>query len=103
MGTPFVMVYRVSNLTWTFGRRLVNTPHFAMVNLIAGKQVVPELVQSDFLAEKVVAALRKILPEGAPRTAMLAGLAEVREKLAAGAERPAMERAADAVLAAIGH
>ena len=55
MGTPFVMVYRVSSLTYLLGRSRVKVPHFAMVNLIAGEEVVPELVQQDFTAEKVVA------------------------------------------------
>ena len=54
MGTPFVMVYRVSPLTYLLGRPRVKVPHFAMVNLIAGEEIVPELVQQDFTAEKVV-------------------------------------------------
>ncbi len=101
VGTPFVMVYRVSRLTWLLGRRLVKVPHFAMVNLIAGREIVPELVQSGFTAEKVVASLQEIIPNGPARDRMLAGLAEVREKLKAGSDRPAAERAAEAVLAAL--
>ncbi len=100
-GTPFVMVYRVSPLTWWLGRRLVNVPHFAMVNLIAGREEVPELVQRDFTAEKIVAALREIIPNGPARERMIASFAEVRDKLSAGSERPAAERAADAVLGAL--
>ena len=45
MGTPFVMVYRVSRLTYALGKPRVKVPYFAMVNLIAGEEVVPELVQ----------------------------------------------------------
>ena len=101
MGTPFVMVYRVSPLTWTLGRPLVKVPHFAMPNLIAGREVVPELVQSDFTPEKVVAELRKIIPDGPEREHMLTGLAEVREKLR-GSGMSAADRAAEAVLKAIG-
>ena len=100
MGTPFVMVYRVSTLTYLLGRSRVKVPHFAMVNLIAGKEVVPELVQHDFTAEKVVARLREILPDGQPRNQMLEGLAAVR-KLLQGTNadhlHPA-ERAAEAIL-----
>ncbi len=81
MGTPFVMVYRVSPLTYLLGRPRVKVQHFAMVNLIAGRQVVPELVQQNFTAEKVVAKLREILPEGATRTRMIEGLAEVKSRL----------------------
>ena len=50
MGTPFVMVYRVSDLTYLLGRSRVKVPYFAMVNLIAGEEIVPELVQHDFTA-----------------------------------------------------
>src|SRR5207253_11350211 len=53
-GTPFVMVYRVSALTYLLGRARIKVSHFAMVNLIAGEQVVAELVQHDFTVEKVV-------------------------------------------------
>jgi lipid-A-disaccharide synthase len=81
MGTPFVMVYRVSPLTFLLGRPRVKVQHFAMVNLIAGRKVVPELVQQDFTAEKVVAKLREILPDGTARTRMIAGLAAVKSQL----------------------
>jgi lipid-A-disaccharide synthase len=81
MGTPFVMVYRVSPLTYLLGRSRVNVPHFAMVNLIAGEQVVPELVQQDFTAANVAAQLGKILPDGPAREKMLRGLGDVRARL----------------------
>src|SRR5256712_11691018 len=78
MGLPFVMVYRVSPLTYFLGRPRVKVPHFAMVNLIAGKEIVPELVQRDFTAERVVARLGEILPDGPRRDQMIEGLAGVR-------------------------
>jgi lipid-A-disaccharide synthase len=81
MRTPFVMVYRVSPLTYLLGKPRVKIPHFAMVNLIAGRQVVPELVQHDFTAENIVANLQEILTDGPPRERMIEGLIEVREKL----------------------
>jgi len=99
MGTPFVMVYRVSALTYLLGRPRVKVPHFAMVNLIAGKEIVPELVQHDFTATKVVARLREILPDGHPRNHILEGLASVRKLLQgpnADHLHPA-ERAAEAI------
>ncbi len=103
IGTPFVMVYRVSPLTWALGRPLVQVPFFAMPNLIAGREVVPELVQSEFTAAKVVARLKPLLEDGPARATMQAGLAEVREKLKppGGDERSAAERAAAAVLRAL--
>ena len=58
IGTPFAMVYQVASLTWTLGRRLVKVDRFAMVNLIAERDVVPELVQADFTPQRVCADLR---------------------------------------------
>ncbi|HLO06576.1 MAG TPA: lipid-A-disaccharide synthase, partial [Terriglobales bacterium] len=71
MGTPFVMVYRVSPLTYAVGRPRVKVPYFAMVNLIAGEEVVPELVQQDFTAENVATRLNQILVDGPAREKML--------------------------------
>ena len=88
MSTPFVMVYRVSPLTYLLGRPRVKVSHFAMVNLIAGEEVVPELVQGDFTAEKVVARLQEILPFGPAREKMLEGLSRVKSLLR-GPSRPA--------------
>jgi lipid-A-disaccharide synthase len=100
MGTPFVMVYRVSGLTYLLGKPRVKVPHFAMVNLIAGEEVVPELVQDDFTAESIVRRLREILPDGPARDRMLAKLASVRARLR-GTDANCMhpsERAAVAIL-----
>jgi lipid-A-disaccharide synthase len=83
MNTPFVMVYRVSPLTYRLGKPRVKVPRFAMVNLIAGEEIVPELVQDDFTAEKVVARLKEILPDGPVRDRMLEGLARVKVRLRA--------------------
>ena len=99
MGTPMVVVYRVSPLTWTLGRPLVHVKHFAMVNLIAGELVVPELIQADFTPENVAAKLREILPDGPIREKMDRDLAQVRARLRSSDDpRSAAERAADAVL-----
>jgi lipid-A-disaccharide synthase len=81
MRTPFVMVYRVSPLTYMLGKPRVKVPYFAMVNLIAGERVVPELVQADFTPENVVAQIKEILPDGASRARMLEGLIQVKAKL----------------------
>ena len=101
MGIPFVMVYRVSPLTYFLGRPRVKVPHFAMVNLIGGKEIVPELVQHDFTAERVVRRLNEIIPDGQPRNQMIAGLASVKSLLRGpdpGLLHPA-ERAAEAIVA----
>ena len=81
MGAPFVMVYRVSPLTYFLGRSRVKVPHFAMVNLIAGREIVPELVQDDFTATKVVAGVKEILPDGQARDRMIEDLAAVKTLL----------------------
>ena len=103
MNTPFVMVYRVSPLTYLLGKPRVKVPRFAMVNLIAEEEVVPELVQHDFTAGKVVARLNEILPGGPVRDRMLEGLARVRARLRApqagsGAIEHPADRAADIIL-----
>ena len=100
MGTPFVMVYRVSDLTYLLGRPRVKVPYFAMVNLIAEKEIVPELVQYKFTAQNIGLELNKILPEGDARRKMIARLAEVKARLKgpdSGAVRPA-DRAAGIVM-----
>ena len=100
MGTPFVMVYRVSRLTYLLGKPRIKVSHFAMVNLIAGEEIVPELVQQNFTAEKVVAHLNEVLPYGPARDKMTEGFARVKTRLRGenlGVGHPA-ERAADAVL-----
>ncbi len=103
MNTPFVMVYRVSFLTYLLGKPRVKVPYFAMVNLIAGEQVVPELVQHGFTAQNVVSRLQEILPDGPARARMLNGLALVRARLrvpqdaSAATQHPA-DRAAGVIL-----
>ncbi len=98
-GTPMVVVYRVSPLTWKLGRGLLRVPFIAMPNLIAGREVVPELVQSDFTAEAVASRLEQIVPDGPAREKMLAGLVEVAGRLrGTGSAGTASERAADAIL-----
>ena len=94
MNTPFVMVYRVTPLTYALGKPRVRVPYFAMVNLIAGEKVVPELVQDDFTAENVVAELRKIVSDGPDRFSMLEGLASVKDRLRGNGVAPAAETAA---------
>jgi lipid-A-disaccharide synthase len=109
MRTPFVMVYCVSPLTYILGKPRVKVPRFAMVNLIAGEQIVPELVQRDFTANNVVTRIREILPDGAARDRMLQDLSAVKVKLRApenyvaslSPQLPA-DRAAEIILALVG-
>jgi lipid-A-disaccharide synthase len=100
-GTPFVAVYRLSPLTYWAARKLVKVPYAAMPNLIAGEQIVPELLQENFSAENVACHLREVLREGPARAKMLSGFRKVKAALRNTDSRgePAIERAASAVLA----
>jgi lipid-A-disaccharide synthase len=103
MGTPFVMVYRVSALTYAMGKPRVKVPYFAMVNLIAEEEVVPELVQHKFTAENIVSEMRKIIPDGEARRRMISKLGAVKSRLrqGTGGVHPS-ERAAEIILETIG-
>lgn len=92
LGTPMVVVYRVNRLTAAILRRMIRTPFIGMVNLIAGRRVVPELIQDAFTPQSVEAEVRNLLESEAARTQARAALAEVRAKLGPGG---AIERAAD--------
>jgi lipid-A-disaccharide synthase len=92
LGTPMVVVYRVSPTSAFVLKRMVRSPFIAMVNLIAGRRVVPELIQEQFTSEAVVEEVRTLLESPVARDEMKAGLAEVRIKLGPGG---AIERAAD--------
>ena len=110
VGNPFVVVYRVSNMTYRAAKRLVRYPAeissevdefgnlpVGMVNLVAGRRVVPELLQERFTAANVAGALGPLLADGPERERMMADLAEVRAKLLPGGGLSAIERVADAV------
>ncbi|HKN25506.1 MAG TPA: lipid-A-disaccharide synthase [Candidatus Acidoferrum sp.] len=96
LDAPMVVVYRVSPLTATLAKALVRTPYFAMVNLIAEKKVVPELVQNDFTPDQVSAEILQLLQDPNTRRTMRTGLAEVRKRLGPPG---AVERAADCIAA----
>jgi len=94
-GRPMVVVYRLSPLSYRLGRRLVHVDDVAMVNLIAGRRIVPELIQEECTSERIAAEVLSLLTDLPRAEEMRAALAEVRGKLG----RPgASGRAADAVL-----
>jgi len=104
IGTPFLVVYRVSNLNYAIGRRLVKVKNYGMVNLIAGREIVPELIQSNFTPENVVEQIRRLLPEGEPRTEMIRNLGNVGSalrKIGDSAGQTAIARAAEAIAEAL--
>jgi lipid-A-disaccharide synthase len=99
LDAPMVVVYRVSPMTATLAKPLVRTPYFAMVNLIAEKEVVPELVQGDFTPDKVAEEILRLLQDSNARRSMRTGLAEVRKRLGPPG---AVERAADCIAGLLG-
>jgi lipid-A-disaccharide synthase len=78
---PMIVVYRVSWLTYVVGRLLVRIAWFSLVNLLAGREVVPELLQTEASAARMAAELEALLVDGPAREAQLAGLREVRGSL----------------------
>ena len=92
---PMVVVYRVAPLTGFLARFMVSVPFYSMVNLLAGKAVAPELIQSDFTAEKVAAQVSNLLDDPCACEAMTAELRALKSRLGPGG---AIERAADAVV-----
>jgi lipid-A-disaccharide synthase len=97
--TPMVVVYRLSPLTYRIGRRLVRVDTFAMVNLVAGERLVPELIQDAFTPEAAAAEALSMLTDTDRASAIRAGLARVRQRLGGpGASR----RAAAAIVQTAG-
>ena len=112
IGNPFIVVYHVSPVTYAIAKRVVKVPHVAMANLIAGKRVVPELIQHDFTAANIVQQLMRLLPDGPARESMKVELGAIRTALRGqtsgqsdinvDAGRGAIERVADRVVEEIG-
>ncbi len=98
LGKPMIVVYRLSPLTARLAKPLVRTKFFSMVNLIAGRAVVPELIQDDFTSQRLAAEVEKLLSssqEGKNRVeTMCRGLEDVRRLLGPPG---AVERAADEI------
>ncbi|MFQ5882151.1 MAG: lipid-A-disaccharide synthase [Candidatus Methylomirabilales bacterium] len=95
LGTPMIIIYQVSPLTWWAGRLLVDVPCIGMVNLVAGRRVVPELVQQDFTPERVAQTALGLLRDPEALGKIRQELQRVREKLG---EEGASLRAAREVL-----
>ena len=104
IGNPFVVVYRVSPITYAIAKRVVHVPHVAMVNLVADKRLVPELIQDDFTATSIVQQLEPLLADGEPRQTMLDGLRAVGDTLrqGRGGSQSAIARVASITLETLG-
>ena len=95
LGTPMLITYRVGRLSYWVGRMLIRVPFIGLPNLVAGKAIVPELLQQDATAGRLAATALEILQSPDRHARMRAALAEVRRRLG---EPGAVERAAREVL-----
>jgi len=84
LGTPMVMVYRLASWTYLLARLMVRLPNVALVNLVLGRRVVPELIQGQANPERIAAEAARLLTDAGARQEMRAALAEVRCRLGAG-------------------
>lgn len=91
LGTPCVVMYRLSRLNYVMARLLVKVPHFSLINIVAGRDVVPELIQSEVNGERIADEVRKLVaPERYEK--LREELASVRTRLGeAGASRRVAE------------
>jgi len=97
IGTPVVVMYRLTRVTHWLAKRLVKLPSFGLINIIAGARIVPELIQKDVNGERIAAEVRR-LADPAEHAGVRAALAAVKQKLGGpGASR----RAAEAIMASV--
>jgi lipid-A-disaccharide synthase len=92
LGSPLVTYYRVHPLTWVLGKWMVTAPFLSMVNLLAGRKIIPELIQSDCTGARLAEEARELLADAGRLDRMKLDLAGLRQTLAGGQD--AMERAA---------
>lgn len=92
LGTPMVTFYRVAGLSWWMGRFLVRVPFYSMVNLVAERKIVPELMQDQMTGLSLADAVSGLLQDHSARSRMRQDLAEVADKLSTRDDP--MERAA---------
>lgn len=98
LGAPMITFYRVTGVSWAIGKLLVRVPFYSMVNLIAGKRIVPELMQSEMTGERIAAETVRLLDDAGQRGKMKEDLARVAALLSPQGEADAIGRAADEVV-----
>jgi len=95
VGTPVVVMYRLSPMTYRLAKWMVKLPHFSLVNIVAGKEIVPELLQHEVTGENIAVAVRDLV---ARRVEVQRELGRVREKLG---DYGASLRAAEAIMSVV--
>jgi lipid-A-disaccharide synthase len=81
---PMLVSYKLSALTYFLGRRFINVDFASLVNLVAGEEVVPELIQDDATPEKIAQAVQQIWPGSRAHTEMISKLGDVKGTLGQG-------------------
>ncbi len=81
LGTPLIVIYKVSALSYLIGRLLISVDHIGLVNIVAGKTVAPELIQHEANPERIAAEVLVILGDADRRRAIREELSRIREKL----------------------
>ena len=95
---PMVVIYKVNKLSYQLGKRLISVPHISLVNLIAEKEIVPELIQDDAVPEKIAAKMRSLFDNPENYLKICCKLKTLKEKLG---QAGAPQRAADAIIAVL--
>jgi lipid-A-disaccharide synthase len=102
LGTPMIVLYRLAWWTYVLARVLVRLPNFAMVNLVLGREVVPELLQGEAEPERIAAEASRLLADGGARARVRAALAELRPRLGEGGASARAARQVAEVLTRLG-
>ena len=95
LGVPMVVFYRVTAASWMVGRMMVDVPFYSMVNLLAQRKIVPELIQSDCTGERLAGEAGRLLESEQARQRMKQDLGAVKRGLQS--ETPAAQRAAEVI------
>jgi len=90
IGVPFTAVYRLSGLSYILGIKLVKINNYSIVNILAGKKIVPELIQENFTADNMAREVGEILAHRDKRDTMLQGFHKIREELSQSQNPPAI-------------
>jgi lipid-A-disaccharide synthase len=94
--TPMVVVYKISAASYAIGRRFIRVDHISLPNIIAGRTIVPELIQDDANAERIAAEAMELIVQREKAREMKVSLAEIRGKLGTpGASRRTAQIACD--------
>jgi lipid-A-disaccharide synthase len=101
LGTPMVVLYRLARWSYVLAKLLVRLPNFAMVNLVLGREVVPELLQDEAEPERIATEALRLLVDGEARARVRAGLAELRPRLGEGGASARAARQVAEVLARV--